>query len=223
MADILEGKRVLITSGPTRAPLDEVRYISNRSTGELGLHIVHAFLEGGASVIHVCGVGGGCLPDGPGARYMCYQVETVADLIEDVEEVLQDAPCAAIIHAMAVLDFEPVEVRPGKTSSAESEWVVRLRPTPKVIDRMRALAPDALLIGFKLEVGVTEAELVRTARDMAQRCGADLVVANDLHTVESGRHVALLVTPEGRVIDRVLGKPKIAQALLEFVENRLAQ
>jgi len=198
-----------------------VRYISNYSTGELGVQLAHAFLQAGALVTHICGAESVSLPNGPGVRYTCHRVDTVPELLRTVEQLLSKQTYEAIVHAMAVLDFEPVQVASGKVSSAAGEWTITLRPTPKVIDRIRELAPQAVLVGFKLEVGANDVQLARAARAMAQRCRADLVVANDLRTIRAGRHTALLIAPDGRIVERAQGKQAIAQAVVRFVEERL--
>ncbi len=220
----LRGRRVLVTSGPTRAALDEVRFLTNKSTGRLGALIAEAALEAGADVTFVFGRGSD-LPAVRGGRLDHLRIRPV-DTVEDlVAAFRQELPHGydAVIHAMAVLDFEPAEVREEKVSSNLPEWVIRLVPTPKAAALVRDLAPGTLFVGFKLEVGKTREELIEIARAWAQQSRADLVVANDLNDIESGTHIGYLVTPEGRIETVAEGKEAIARILVDYLSKRLAE
>jgi len=215
----LEGRRVLITSGPTRGHIDRVRFITNKSTGRLGVMIAERALEAGGRVTFVYGKGS--LTPEPHPALSLVEIETVSDLLCAVERELAAEPHDAIIHLMAVLDYEPVRFTPGKTPSGKEEWVVRLKPTPKVIARMKEWAPDALLVGFKLEDRCTDTELVAEAVALAKRNGASFVVANDLSEIEQGRHRALFVSPQGSLLTEVVGKDAIADEVLGQVARLL--
>jgi phosphopantothenoylcysteine synthetase/decarboxylase len=220
----LRGRRVLVTSGPTRAALDEVRFLTNKATGRLGALIAEAALEAGADVTFVFGRGSD-LPAVRGGRLDHLRIRPV-DTVEDlVTAFRQELPHGydAVIHAMAVLDFAPAEVREEKVSSSLPEWIIRLVPTPKAAMLVRDLAPGTYFVGFKLEVGKTREELIEIARTWAQHSRADLVVANDLRDIESGTHVGYLVTPDGRIETVAEGKESIARTLVDFLGKRLAE
>ena len=176
----LRNKRVLITSGPTRALIDRVRYITNRSTGRLGAAIGEAVLGEGAGVSFIRGEGS-YAPRGVGklSALEVHSVETVSGLARLLEE-LREQSFDVIIHAMAVLDYEPESFVDDKVRSGREEWVVRLKRTPKIISRMRRYWPSAVLVGFKLEVGVTEEHLERLGKRFLKKAKCDVVVANDL-------------------------------------------
>ena len=218
----LRGRRILITSGPTRAPIDAVRFLSNKSTGRLGSLIAEAALEAGADVTFVYGRGS-ALPLVRGGRIdhlRVLPIDTVDDL---VSEFRQELPTGydAVVHAMAVLDFQPAVAREEKVSSNQTEWTVRLVPTPKAAALVRDLAPKTFFIGFKLEVAKSAAELVGIAADWARRTHADLVVANDMRDIEHGTHTGHLVRPDGTVEQVVQGKEMIARALVALLGRRL--
>lgn len=217
----LGGKRILITSGPTRAPLDAVRYISNKSSGRTGALIAELAVQAGARVTFVYGRGSQ-LPQ-PRARardsLRLIPIETVHDLIAVFRAELPTG-YDAVVHPMAVLDFAPAEVRREKVASDE-EWVVRLVPTPKAIRLVKELSPQTLLIGFKLEIGKSPEELVRIAHESLLRNGADIMVANDLAEIERGVHRGYFVGPHGQVLRVAVGKEEIARAVLEVLEDRL--
>lgn len=220
----LRGRRILITSGPTRAPIDAVRFLSNKSTGRLGSLIAEAALEAGADVTFVYGRGS-ALPLVRGGRIDHLRVLPI-DTVDDLVGVFrQELPTGydAIVHAMAVLDFQPAETREEKVSSNMTEWNVRLVPTPKAAALVRDLAPQTFFIGFKLEVDKAAGDLVGIAADWARRTHADLVVANDMRDIEHGTHTGHLVRPDGTVEQVVQGKEMIARALVALLDRRLAQ
>jgi phosphopantothenoylcysteine synthetase/decarboxylase len=220
----LAGRALLVTSGPTRGPIDAVRYIGNKSTGRLGCEIALQALERGATVRFIYGKDSLVprVPTAGAARFGAREVETVEDLARAVREELAPGRFAAVLHAMAVLDFAPAEYLPIKTKSDREEWTIRLVRTPKVIATMKDLDPGIFLVGVKLEVGRTPAELAEIAREAIRRSRADLFVANDLTTVEGGEHTAYLVAPDGSVEGPFVGKARIAAGLLDRVARELA-
>jgi phosphopantothenoylcysteine synthetase/decarboxylase len=220
----LRGRRVLVTSGPTRAPIDAVRFLTNKSTGRLGALIAEAALQAGADVTFVYGRGS-ILPavrGGRQERLRLRAVDTVDDLLSAFRDELPKG-YDAVVHAMAVLDFAPAEVRGEKVASNTPEWVIHLAPTPKAAALVRELAPRTFFVGFKLEVGKERGELIELARDWTRRNHADLVVANDLRDIERGAHIGYLVTDGGRVEAVAEGKEAIARTLVELLGRRLAE
>lgn len=218
----LRGKKLLITSGPTRAPLDAVRYITNKSTGRLGALIAEEVIRRGAQVTFVYGRGSQTpVLRGPRLDHLqLIPIETVDDLITVFKQELPKH-YDALIHPMAVLDFRPDTVRPFKTGSQVEEWIVRLVPTPKAIKLAKELAPDTFLVGFKLEIGKTAEELRQIAVDFLAHTRCDLVIANDLQEIEGGRHTGYFITPDGKITESAVGKEAIARALAEYLEANL--
>src|SRR3989304_5933212 len=125
-------------------------------------------------------------------------MDAVQDLIRTLREELPKG-YDAVIHNMAVLDFEPAEIRPGKTESDEPEWMVRLVPTTKAVRLVKELAPKTFLAAFKLEVGKVRDELVASALELLRKNRCDLVVANDQKEIEAGEHTGYFVDPSGEV------------------------
>jgi phosphopantothenoylcysteine synthetase/decarboxylase len=218
----LREKRLLITSGPTRAPLDAVRYITNKATGRLGALIAEEAIQRGAHVTFVYGRPSlvPVVRGHPHDALTLIAVETIDDLIAVFRQELPQG-YDAVIHPMAVLDFQPDVVHQEKTGSAVEEWLVRLVPTPKVIGLVKSLAPRTFLVGFKLEVGKDPEELQAIAYDFLQKNQADLVVANDLRDIESGNHRGYFIAPDGAVVRTASGKEAIARALVEYLDVRL--
>ena len=224
MGDLV-GKKILITSGPTRGPLDAIRYITNKSTGRLGVVMATQALSRGASVTFVYGKGS-LTPD-PGvvgaesfSRLRLLQVETVDELMEAIKEQLRRERYDAVLHSMAVLDYVPETYADEKTRSGKEEWWIRLVRTPKVVKVIKDLQPETILVGFKLEVDKTRHELIDAAHRSLTNNEADLVLANDLREIEQGRHVGYMVNQAGDVEDMAEGKQEIARMLLNAVADR---
>jgi phosphopantothenoylcysteine synthetase/decarboxylase len=217
----LHDEHILITSGPTRADIDAVRFISNRSSGRLGCAIANEALSRGARVTMVAGPES-ATPDPDCDRLRIVPVVTVDDVMRAMERELTagDAP-RAVVHAMAVLDYVPAERQDGKTPSGRQEWSVPLVRTPKVIRHIREWSPQVLLVQFKLEVSVTDEQLQEIAMASLARNRSDLVVANDLARIGEGRHPAIVLNAEGRVLARPQTKAEIAGALCDVLAERL--
>ncbi|MDR7547921.1 MAG: phosphopantothenoylcysteine decarboxylase, partial [Armatimonadota bacterium] len=147
-------------------------------------------------------------------------VETIDDLVSVFRDEIPKG-YDAVVHPMAVLDFQPDVVRSEKTGSGVEEWIVRLVPTPKVIGLVKELDPDTYLVGFKLEVGKTPEELREIAYQFLKKNRCDLVVANDLREIEEGHHTGYFITPDGRLAQTVVGKDAIARAVVEHLEAHL--
>ena len=216
----LSGKNTLVTSGPTRAPLDDVRFISSRSSGWLGVTLARELLSCGAAVTFLHGAGS--IKPAPQERLHLIEVETVDQLIQTVEG-LRDERFDAIFHAMSVSDFAPEKVRKGKVSTQkEGVWEIRLVRTPKVIKLMRETWPQSFIVGFKLEVGQDREGLVEKARELISDSGADMVVANDLTQITEDSHVAYIVSKTGEVSEPAHTKGEIAARLVRQATAMIA-
>jgi len=215
---MLSGTRVLVTLGPTQAPIDAVRSIVNTSSGATGCAIADAAVAAGADVVVLQGPGS--RSPQASARLRIVSVCSVPDVLLAAERELGEGGFDAVVHVMAVLDYVPDSSSPSKTESGRDEWILRLVPTPKVIDRIRAWAPGALLIGFKLVVNETPEGMRAAALKLLERSGADVVVANDLARVKADRHEALFFERDGSVSARVDSKRAIAEAVVRRIAAR---
>jgi phosphopantothenate-cysteine ligase len=214
---------VVVTGGGTNAPIDDVRLITNVSSGRFSAMITEACLQRGATVWHVH-ARSAMLPYTRLARFDLDAADleqetarvrkladdyravrdrlhlvplrdgTVAEYAATLERIVHERPVDVVFLAMAVSDFEPIAVR-GKIDSAEGDLVIRGRPTPKVIRAVRDWAPESYLVGFKLLSGVPADDLIRTAEAANRTNRADLTIANDLQLLREGRHTVHLVRP----------------------------
>lgn len=212
--------RVLVTSGPTRAPIDRVRYIANTSSGALGARIVEALVSRGAGVKLIIGEGAERPAVPEGGQLEIIPIATIEDLVEQVRSAAADGDIRAVVHAMAVLDYVPERGLDEKHPSDSPFWDIRLVRTPKVTALIRELMPDACTVGFKLEAGVSGEELVRRALASLRKHRLHLVVANDLDRVGPESHEAIFIDSGGVIIGRASTKREIADAVAEFIFER---
>ena len=161
--------KIIVTCGPSYEPIDEVRRITNFSTGTLGTRLASALAEAGHEVICLKGVAST-------TSEKVSQAETVpfttnADLLERLEELGQTRSVGAIFHAAALADFKVSWEGVGrrKISSREGPITLTLVPAEKVIGKLRGYFPEAKLIGWKYELdGGMEELLEKGERQMAE-------------------------------------------------------
>ncbi len=214
----LSGLRVLITGGATRNYLDEMRFVTNKATGALGALLAERALARGAEVTYVVGVGG-ARPQAPDGTLRIVEIETIEDLVLAMQLELVLRRQDIVIHNMAVSDFRVADRAEGKVSSDAEVWTVRMVRAPKVVSLIKRLDAGVFLVGFKLEVGADREELRRRAHAWRERYCADLVVANELHSIERGRHTIAIIDRSGKVVATAEGKPQVAEVVLDAVQG----
>lgn len=185
--------RVVITAGGTREAIDDVRALTNSSTGRLGAALARAAIREGCEVVLIAARSmldvPGLIPTG--VEVVPFMTSTELD---DALARAAGRPTDAVFMAAAVADYQPAAVA-GKIRSDADHLVLHLQRAPKLLDGLRArFGPDARLIGFKLLSGVTDDALVRAARSQIERAGLDATVANDAARLRAHAHPALWVT-----------------------------
>lgn len=222
----LEGRSIMVTSGSMRGYIDDVRYISNKSTGRLGAAITTEALKREALVTFIYGTGS-AIPDIASLGKDCanrltlIEVETIDDLFTMIRERLKGASFGAIVHAMAVLDYVPEKRSEGKITSHKDKLTINLTKTPKVIKLIRSLWPYTLLIGFKLEVGLSKDELIERAYTSLMESGMDFVVANNQDEIGGDKHRAYLINAHKEVESECETKQDISKNLMDILSKRL--
>lgn len=212
---------ILITSGPTFAPIDAMRFLSNRSTGEVGALLAQEAETRGARVTLVHGKGSILPAFSRPEKHRLVEITTIRDLAVILEEELNKKIHHAALHAMAVLDFVPERVREEKVSSTEPFWDLRLIRTPKIIRLFKELQPDIFLVAFKLEAGLPQEELHAKALAALREYNADLVVANDLAQMDRNAYGASILDRDGELLWRGEGKENLAEHLLRILEEKI--
>ncbi len=217
-SDALKGRRMLVTSGPTREPIDPVRYISNRSSGKQGHSVARAAAAAGAEVLLVSGPVE--IPDPSGVKTV--HVETAAEMLSAAEAAL---PVDVAVCAAAVADWRVDAVANEKLKKREGRI-----PSLALVENPDVLATLArhskkrprLVIGFAAE---TE-NLLAHARDKLARKGCDWIVANDVSPetgVFGGAHNQVhLVSASGVESWPPLSKEAVADGLVRRIAAELA-
>jgi phosphopantothenoylcysteine synthetase/decarboxylase len=173
MNNSLKGKRILITAGPTWVAIDDVRVISNISSGALGLLLAKQAKAERMKVDLILGpVGLINLPK----EIQVFPYRYFSELRGRIEKRLAARNYDIILHAAAVSDFL-VDRSRGKIPS-KSQLILKLRQAPKLIRLVRRIAPRSLLVLFKLEVGGGDVVLINKALQAMKDSRADLAVAN---------------------------------------------
>ena len=203
----LTGKRVLITAGPTWVAIDRVRVISNTATGETGILLAKEFLKRGSRVTLFLGPAGACCLPG---NLRVINFKFFPELRKLVRKELGSRKYDIIIHSAAVADFKPGHAAKGKLDSCRPRSL-KLVPLPKIIGEMRKLAPQAKLVMFKLECGVSDATLIRRAQKALRKNRAQFAVANRLNPYR-----AFIIDKENN-ITRTISKAGLAGKLVKVI------
>lgn len=187
--------RLLITAGPTHEPIDSVRYIGNRSSGQVGLQLAKAALRRGHLVTLLMGPTSLRLPD---SRCQTLRFRTTADLAELLAEHFPR--CDVLVMAAAVADYRPTpgtgDADSGKLRRRAEGLTLRLEPTPDLLAQLSPRRrPGQTLVGFALEPAD---RLLESARSKLARKGLDLIVANELATMDAGTIDATLLDRRGQ-------------------------
>ena len=181
--------RVLITAGPTRERIDAVRFISNRSSGRMGVSIAEAAREAGHEVVLLLGPSCVTLVEGVTVE----RFESVADLAGLLDKHFE--ACDILIMAAAVADYRVAKVAGGKLKRA-GRLTLELEATEDLVAQCAASKrAGQKIIAFALEEA---AALEGRAREKMHRKGMDAIVANPLETMEGGKIEAAVLTKDGR-------------------------
>ncbi|MEM9314991.1 MAG: bifunctional phosphopantothenoylcysteine decarboxylase/phosphopantothenate--cysteine ligase CoaBC [Pseudomonadota bacterium] len=212
----LDGRRVVVTAGPTREPLDPVRFISNHSSGRMGFAIARAAAEAGARTDLVCGP---VTLDTP-PRVQRHDVTTAEEMLLQCEAL---APtCDVFIACAAVADYRPLSAAEQKIKKSAEELEIRLRRNPDILTQIASRKPAPYCVGF-----AAETERVREhALGKLERKGLDMIVANDVSDPRIGfnspNNAALLLWPGGERELPLSSKDVLARTLIEEIAVRLA-
>jgi phosphopantothenoylcysteine decarboxylase/phosphopantothenate--cysteine ligase len=176
-------KPVLVTMGTTRGYIDDVRYVSNYSSGKLGSLICDELYRSGYLTHVVCGP----CEFKPQNTSVIKDILTTQELLTECKQA-ESSGLAAAVFCASVLDFEPTEKSSGKLKSTKSELLVRLVPTPKIIQAIDLKGKPK--IGFKLETGLTETTAREVAVEYLKKHSLTALIANNLSEVSKSTHFA---------------------------------
>jgi phosphopantothenoylcysteine decarboxylase / phosphopantothenate---cysteine ligase len=219
----LLGRSVIVTAGGTQEPIDPVRFIGNRSSGRMGFEIARAAAARGAKVVLVAGPTELTAPPG-------VDVVPVQTAEQMRARVLDRAPAAdAIIKAAAVADFRPERSVDKKLKKASGPPEVVLLANPDILSELghspEHRKPGSILVGFAAETEPDPEALARLARDKLASKGADLIVANDVSSPDSGFSVrtnrAVIAAHDGVTDVGLVTKEALAEAIVDEVVAHL--
>lgn len=215
---VLRGRRVIVTAGSTREPIDPVRFISNRSSGKMGVAIAAAAWRRGADVTLIAGPLTVASPVG----VTTINVETAAQMRDAVAGHLREAD--VLIMAAAPADFRPASVAEQKIKKTSTPSAIALEPTDDILMSTQELRPpSAIIVGFALETSA----VLAGGREKLQRKALDMVVVNDATEPGAGFSVdtnrVTFVFGNGTPDEALplLPKSDVADAILDRVEGLL--
>ena len=219
----LEGKRVVVTAGGTQEPIDPVRFIGNRSSGLMGIEIASEAARRGGKVTVVLGP----TPLEPPGGIDVVRVHTAEEMREAVFQRSADAD--VIVKAAAVADWQADTHAPQKLKKADGPPPIHLVPTPDILAELGA-SPDArkpgsVLVGFAAETEPDAAKLGEVAVAKRASKQADVIVANDVSSDDSGFGVptnrAVIATADGVHDVGLVTKKALASALIDQIVDLL--
>jgi phosphopantothenate-cysteine ligase len=227
----VKGVNYLVTAGGTSERIDGVRSITNFATGRLGALIADRLARqpGTGTVFYVCGKHAVRPPRDAVENYRIRvsEVEGVADLEVRIREILRENTIGAVVHSMAVSDYQVDQILDGngkeivnadKISSSERELHLILKPAKKIIGLFHALSPGSLLVGFKLLNNAPETVLREAAYRTLAKNHCHCVLANDLTNITGEKHGAFLIDTHQNMT-RFETKAQIADGICDFIRR----
>ncbi|TFE66853.1 phosphopantothenoylcysteine decarboxylase domain-containing protein [Methylacidiphilum caldifontis] len=175
--------KVLITCGPSFEPIDQVRRITNFSTGKLGIELSSYFSKWGMEVVCLLGSHSSLRPISP--QFTLYLFDTNEGLWKEIKKLSESHSFDAIFHAAALCDFRVQQIvdqygeEAIKTKiTSDREYWIKVVPAEKLIDKLRTIFPDALIAGWKYEVEADYDTVLLKGKRQIERSGSDYCVIN---------------------------------------------
>ncbi|MED0983511.1 bifunctional phosphopantothenoylcysteine decarboxylase/phosphopantothenate--cysteine ligase CoaBC [Bacillus paramycoides] len=212
----LQGKRILITAGPTREKIDPVRFMTNFSSGKMGYAIAEVAANLGAEVILISG------PTSltPPLHVTTVQVESAQDMLEAVLKYYSNTD--VVIKTAAVADYRPKYVHDNKMKKKNGDAVIELERTVDILKTLGEKKDQQLLIGFAAETTNIEEYATRKLREK----NANMIVANDVKAQGAGfgtdTNIVTMYRKDGEIIELpLLTKKEVAREILKQIEMML--
>ncbi|MBA2874045.1 bifunctional phosphopantothenoylcysteine decarboxylase/phosphopantothenate--cysteine ligase CoaBC [Thermaerobacillus caldiproteolyticus] len=211
---LLQGKKVLVTAGPTREKLDPVRFFTNRSTGKMGYAIAEAAAEFGAEVTLISGPT--CLPSPPNVKTI--RVESAQEMYEEVMKVFPTVDI--VIKSAAVADYRPKHVFTQKIKKQPGDYVIEMERTIDILKVLGEQKTKQLLVGFAAETEHVE----EYAREKLESKHLDMIVANNVSEEGAGfagnTNIVTIFKRDGSVTSLpLLPKKKVAEEILKEIHQ----
>lgn len=211
---ILKGKKILITAGGTREPIDPIRFISNRSSGKMGYALAMVAKEFGAEVTLISAP----TQLEPPVGIKTIFVETTQQMRDEVLKVFPEVNI--VISAAAVADFSPQKVSQQKIKKTTHKLILELNKTPDILSELGQKKGDKVLIGFAAE----SENLIPNAKKKLKEKNLDLIVANDIKTgFATDTTQVTMITPDLRCEALpLLPKKEVARIILNKINQLIS-
>lgn len=209
----LQGKKVLVTAGPTIAQIDPVRYITNRSSGKMGYAIAEEARDRGAEVTLICGATSLAAPFGIEVVSSRTNEEMLKEVLDRFNE--QDI----VIKAAAVADYKPKQYSDRKIKKAEEELNLTFIKDNDILKKLGTLKNNQILVGFAAESN----DLLENAQKKLHNKNLDYIVANDITAVDTGfasdNNKVTIICRDGKTIhlDK-MSKRQVASRLFDLMK-----
>ena len=214
----IRGKKVLISLGGTFEPIDSVRGITNKSSGKMGLALAkQAYILGADVTLIVANVSVEISP-----LFNVISVETAEQMADAIFNVVRDFDI--FISTAAVSDFKVVQYKNKKIDS-ESSLSINLKPTVKIIRKIKQINPNIFLVGFKAEFNISRDEIIYCARKQINDAGTDIVVANDVSNKDcnfgSDKNEVLIIDDDVLYVP-LANKDEIAKTIMNVISEKVS-
>jgi phosphopantothenoylcysteine decarboxylase/phosphopantothenate--cysteine ligase len=205
----LVGKKTLVIAGSTVEAVDDIRAITNKSSGRTGVELAKNAFERGAEVELWMGR---CEVELPG-YIPIKRFESTNELSKMTENIDHDI----VIVPAAISDYSPDKTQ-GKIPSGKEELILKLKPNPKIIQKIRKKS-DCILVGFKAEFNISEEELLSRANDRKKESDLDLIVANDISKITQAENQVYIIDKDSKNESVSGRKEEISERILDRVVN----
>ncbi len=210
----LQGKRVVITAGPTREALDPVRYISNNSSGKMGYALARAAADAGAITTLVSGPVSLTPPD----HIRFFGIQSAEQMLGQCLELLPE--CDIFIACAAVADYRPATFENQKIKKEPQEMTLQLVRTPDIVSAVAAGEHRPYTVGFAAESN----NLLNYARNKMQRKGLDMIIANDISDQSIGfnsdDNEVTILWRDGQQLLKRANKGAIARQIVNLIAQQ---
>ena len=216
----LHGKKILITAGPTIEQIDPIRAITNQSSGKTGVSLAKELVSSGAKVTFVYGPGNEKPPKGAKIINVVTSKEMHTAIKKELKKKFD-----IVIMAAAISDYVPKNPSKKKIKSSNTNLVINLKKAPKIIDDVKKMQKNVLLVGFKAETNVTNIQLIKSAKRKLKDSSSDLIIANDIGTKRykknSQNNQIIVVDSKRSIVSGWMKKEKIAKIIKKQIELKL--
>jgi phosphopantothenoylcysteine decarboxylase/phosphopantothenate--cysteine ligase len=203
----LEKKKVLVIAGSTEEPIDDIRVISNKSSGRTGVELALNAYERGADVDLWMGKSSVHIPK----FIFSKRFSSTNDLLKMVEEIKHDI----VIIPAAISDYSPEKME-GKIPSGKDNLSINLKPNPKIIQKIKE-SSKGILVGFKAEYQIPKEELLSRAKGRMEQLGIDMIIANDVSETSTLENHVYIIGKDGKNEEFSGAKRDIAGKILDRI------